>query len=242
MYTFFGSKSQPVSKGNVLLFLTSRPPMRHVSFKTILIYLLIFALNYAQLAPGFAGEKNKKVKVAFAGIKFDDVPAEVRDRVLERVQELLEQEASFQLMKPPEVEKILGAEPLANFFADSDSAAFRALANALQTDYVFAGRIANQSREADRVLLVGELDRFDHAANILNKFEVLKYYDNFGVELVKFREEFVKTIVPANTGGSKSLPFIVLGSITVVGIVALVLSSGKEGSQGEGEISEPTRP
>lgn len=215
--------------------------MRTSSLKTALVLLIIFAFNYAQIAPCFAGDKQEKVRVAFAGIKFDEMPAEVRGRVLERVQELLEQESSFQLMKLPEVEKTLGAERLARFFAQPDSAAFRALAAELQADYVFAGRIANQSREANRVLLVGELDRFDYAANILNKFEVLKYYDSFGVELVKFREEFVRTIVPTNTGG-KSLPFIVLGGITVVGIVALVLSSGKQGSQGEGGLPSPDRP
>ncbi len=216
--------------------------MRDMPIKTVLIFFLIFALNHAQLAPCFAGEKSKKVKVAFAGIKFDGVPNDVRGRVLDRVQELLEQESSFDLIKPAEMEKTLGAEKLARFLAQPDSAAFRALAAELQTDYVFAGRMANQSREANRVLLVGELVRFDRAANILNRFEVLKYYDNFGVELLEFREEFVKTIVPAGSGGSKKLPFIVLGGITVLGIVALVLSSGREGSQGEGGVPPPDTP
>ncbi len=210
--------------------------MRYSSIKTTLVFLLIFALNYAQLAPGFAGEKSKskKVKVAFLGIKFDDMPDETRDRVLARVQELLEKESSFHLAQPGELEKQLGKEKLAGFFAQPDSAAFRTLAEELQVDYLFAGRLANQSREANRVLLVGELDRFDRAAGILNKFEVLKYYDNIGVELLKFQEEFVKTILPSNAGSNKALPFIVLGGVTLAGIVALVLSSSKSGSEGDG--------
>ncbi|MCI0690732.1 hypothetical protein L0337_01850 [candidate division KSB1 bacterium] len=218
--------------------------MHHTSIKTLLVFLLIFALTYAQLAPGFAAEKSKsnKVKVAFVGIKFDDVPDEARDRVLERVQELLEKESSFQLAKPDELEKQLSKEKLADFFAQPDSAAFRTLADELQVDYLFAGRIANQSREANRVLLVGELVRFDRAAGILNKFEVLKYYDHIGVELLKFQEEFVKTIVPSNAGGNKALPFIVLGGVTLAGIVALVLSTSKSGSEGEGGGSGGDRP
>jgi len=215
--------------------------MRHVLVKKILTFTLIFALNYAPLAPCFAGEKTPKVKVAFAGVKCDDMPEEVHANVQARVQELLEQEPAFDLLKPQEMEKKLGAEKLAAFLAQPDSAAFRALAADLQVDYVFAGSLANQSRD-QRVLLVGTLGRYDRAANILNKFDVLKYHDNFGVELLKFREEFVKTIVPAATGKSKSLPFIVLGSITVVGIVALVLSSGREGSQGSGGAPPPDSP
>lgn len=215
--------------------------MRYMSIKKVLVVLLIFALNYAPLAPCFAGEKTHKIKVACAGVKCDGMPEEVRANVQMRVQELLEKESTFDLLKPGEVEKKLGAEKLSAFLAQPDSAAFRALAADLQVDYVFAGSLANQSRD-NRVLLVGALARYDRAANILNKFEVLKYHDNFGVELLKFREEFVKTIVPTGAGKSKSLPFIVLGGITVVGIVALVLSSGREGTQGTGGAPPPDSP
>ncbi len=210
--------------------------MHYSSIKTILVFTVIFALMYAQLAPGFAGEngKSKKVKVAFLGIKFDDMPDETRGRLLARVQELLEKESSFDLAKPEAMEKKLGTARLAQFWAQPDSAALRSLADELQMDFLFAGHLANQSREANRVLLVGELDRFDRATGILNKFEVLKYYDNIGVELLKFQEEFVKTIVPSNAGGNKVLPFIVLGGVTLAGIVALVLSTSKAGSEGEG--------
>jgi hypothetical protein len=215
--------------------------MRSASIKTTLIFFLIFALNYTQIVPCFADANQKKVRVAFAGIACEDLPSEVENRILERVQELLEQEPSFQLMKPAEIQKSLGTERLATFFSRPDSAAFNALAADLQVDYVFAGRIANQSREPNRVLLVGELDRFDRAANILNKFEVLKYYDNFGVELVKFKEEFVKSIVPTEGGRSKILPWLVLGGVTVAGIVALALRHGKAGAAGEGQ-SDPVQP
>jgi hypothetical protein len=215
--------------------------MHYAAFKKILAILLIFALNYAPLAPCFAGEKTHKVKVAFAGVKCNDMPEEVRANVQARVLELLEQESAFDLLKPQEVEKKLGAEKLAAFLAQPDSAAFRALAAELQVDYVFAGSLANQSRD-QRVLLVGTLARYDRAADILNKFEILKYHDNLGVEILKFREEFVKTIVPTGAGKSKSLPFIVLGGITVAGIVALVLSSGREGSQGTGGAPPPDSP
>ena len=218
--------------------------MRCSSVKTIVISVVILALNYAQIVPSFAGEKSKsnKIKVAFAGIQFDDMPADVRDRILQRVQEMLENESAFELAKPEEVEKKLGAEKLSQFFSQPDSAAFRTLAAELQTDYLFAGRIANQSRETNRVLLVGELVRYDRATNILNKFEVLKYYDNFGVELLKFQEEFVKTIVPLSQGSSKTLPFIVLGGITLAGIVALVLSASRQGAEGEGGGGSTDRP
>src|SRR5574341_834750 len=115
--------------------------MRPSSIKTTLAFLLIFALNNAQIVPCLTGEKNKsnRVKVAFLGIKFDDMPADVRDKVLQRVQELLEKESAFELTKPQEVEKKLGAEKLAQFFDQPDSVAFRALTKELQTDYLFAG-------------------------------------------------------------------------------------------------------
>ncbi len=208
--------------------------MLYSSIKATLVFLLVFALNYAQIAPGLAGANHKKVRVAFVGIKFEEMPKDVQERILERVREAIESQAGLQFIKPAEAEKALGPEKIAAFFNQPDSAAFRALIDGLQADFLIAGRIANQSRDPKRILLVGEISRFDRATNLFHKFEILKYYDNFGVELVKFKQEYVETMNPTATSGKQKWVWLVLGGVTIAGIVAMTLSSIKAGAEGEG--------
>ncbi|MDZ7363010.1 MAG: hypothetical protein ONB46_20160 [candidate division KSB1 bacterium] len=215
--------------------------MRYSVTKTALIFLLIFALNYAQVVPCLAGANSKKVPVAFLGIKFDEVPPDLQKRLLERMTETIESNSSVRLIEPDDVAKTIGAEKITQLLAQPDTAALRGLAGQLQVDYIIAGRLANRSEESQRVLLVGELNRFDRATNMLHRFEVLKYYDNFGVELLKFKQEYVETMAPAQTSGKLSWVWLVIGGITLLGIGAMALSSIKAGAEGEG-TPPPDRP
>jgi len=215
--------------------------MEHSKIKTFLVFVIIFSLNYAQLAPCFAGEKQKKVRVAFIGIKFDDMAPDLQERIFDRLMEILESKPGLQILKPEEVAGIIGAERMAPILAQPDSASLRALAGQLQVSHVFAGRLANQSREPQRALLVGELSRFDPASGLLHRFEVLKYYENFGVELVKFKQEFVETIATTQSSRKLSAVWLVVGGVTLFGIGAMALSSIKAGTEGEG-APPPDRP
>ncbi len=207
-----------------------------------LVCVLIFTLNYAQLAPCFAGEKANKVPVAFVGVKFDDLDSDTRKRVYDRIHETMKNEAALQVLEPEEVQRLVGAETIAAFFAQPDSAAFRNLAEQLQVRFVIAGSLANQSRDPKRVLLVGELKRFDATTSLLHRFEVLKYYENFGVEVLKFKEEYVKTMLPNQEGGKGSWGWVLLAGITVAGVVALTASFVKAGGGGEGGEGGPVKP
>jgi hypothetical protein len=215
--------------------------MRYPVIKSALVFLLIFALNYVQVVPCLAEAKSKKVPVAFLGIKFDEVPPDLQKRLLERMMETIESNSSVRLIKPDDVARTIGAEKIAQMLAQPDTISMRGLAEQLQANYIIAGRIANRSQEPQRVLLVGELNRFDRATNMLHRFEVLKYYDNFGVELVKFKQEYVETMGPAKSSGKLSWIWLVVGGITLLGIGAMALSSIKAGAEGEG-APPPDRP
>ncbi len=215
--------------------------MRYASIKTTLIFLLIFALNYAQVVPCLAGANSKKVSAAFLGIKFDDMTADLQKRLLERLTEIIESNPGVQLIKPDDVAKTIAAEKIAPILAQPDTASMRSLVEQLQANYIIAGRLANRSDDPKRVLLVGELNRFDRATNMLHRFEVLKYYDNFGVELVKFKQEYVETMAPAQSSGKLSWVWLVLGGVTLLGIGAMALSSIKAGAEGE-DAPPPDRP
>jgi hypothetical protein len=216
--------------------------MRCSLSKTALVFLLIFSISYSQIAPSFAGAKGKKVQVAFIGVTCEDIPPDIQDRILERVTDILKEEPSLSLIEPEKVQQAIGGEKAAEFLSQPDSAAFVALAEQLQVDYVFAGVLSNNSRDPNKVLLVGQLNRFDAATKLIHRFEVLKYYDNFGVELVKFKQEFVKSIVPVGEAEKNRMALYVLGGVAVVGIVALTIAGFKGTKGGQRGDNTPTRP
>jgi hypothetical protein len=208
--------------------------MCSTKLKSALAIGLMFALLHAQIAPGFARGKPKKPVVAFAGIRFQGLTTEQQNKLLGRVLEIMESESALQLIKPQEARKTLGAEKVAAFLEVQDSSSYRALAGELQADHVFAGRIDGQTRESNRTLLVGELRRFDAKTNFLHTFEILKYEDNIGVEMVKFEAEYVKTLVQTSEGRGKIGPWLVLGGVTLIGLLAMTLAFTNAGGEGSG--------
>ncbi|MCH7674637.1 hypothetical protein IH879_06760 [candidate division KSB1 bacterium] len=213
--------------------------MFQISFKRPIVVLLIFSLLSLQIIPALAN--GKKIKVAFVGLQFEHLPQEVRERVLQRVEDLLSTQSSIHLMNSKKVEELLGAETVAKLLKHPEQNDFFALASELQADYIFGGNISNNAREGEKILLVGELYRYDRASNLRHKFEILKYYDNIGVELIKFKEEFVKSIVGEARTGLKILPVLVLGGIVLAGILSFAFISAKGGAGGGG-IPDPDPP
>ena len=213
--------------------------MVQISFRRAVVVVLLLSLLGIQIRPALAD--GNKIKVAFVGLDFENLPKGVADRVLQRVEDLLKAQSSFQVKDWKSVEEALGAEAVATLLKHPDQSTFSELANELQVDYIYGGNISNTAREGEKILLVGELYRYDRASNLRHKFEVLKYYDNFGVELLKFREEFVKTIVSEAKTGLKILPILVLGGVLLAGILSFVFITA-EGGAGGGGISDPDPP
>ena len=213
--------------------------MFQISFKGPIVVLLIFSLLSLQIIPALAN--GKKIKVAFVGLQFEHLPQEVRERVLQRVEDLLSTQSSIHLTNSKKVEELLGAETVAKLLKHPAQSDFVELAGKLQVDHIFGGNISNNAREGAKILLVGELYRYDRASNLRHKFEILKYYDNIGVELVKFKQEFVKTIAVEAKTGPKILPILVLGGIVLAGILSFAFISAEGGAGGSG-IADPDPP
>jgi len=215
--------------------------MWFLKVKTVIVLVLIGALCYAQIVPALA--EAKKMRVAFAGIKFRDLPEEVEKRIFDRLLQELESSSAFELVKPEDVYAKVGRDKMTAFFDSLDAAAFASLADELQVDHIFAGELSNNSREPERVLLVGKLYRYDRDIDARHTFEVLKYYDNFGVEVIKFREEFIKTITsPEESSGNKLLPYLVLAGVAALGLATFALVKVDAGGEGGTTPRPPDTP
>lgn len=220
--------------------------MKSVDYKTPIVLLLVTTFLHTYVAPSSAKSNNDKdkgkVHVAFLGIKFDGTSEDVEKRLYTRYENLLENQPSFILKKPEDVRIALGGEDVDALLGKPDSLSYKEAAEKLKVDHIFSGRIADHSREESRVLLVGEFYRYDKKLNLLHKFEILKYYDNIGVEFVKFDQEYVHSIVPETIQKKVLWPWLVIAGIGAVTLLTLTIVGSKFGSEqsGEGGNGEPT--
>ena len=199
--------------------------------KTMTVSLICSLLLYA-FAPVLAG--SKKLSVALMAIRFENVPDEVREGIDDRLSSLFTSESAMDVTKQPGIDNMIASELLNNGGMGGSLEALAGLAEKLEVEYIYGGHISNNNTDSKRVLLVGELWRYDRATGLRHTFEILKYYENFGVELLRFRNEFVRTVVAERNTGPKILPFLVLAGVAVAGIATFAIVSTGGGISGGG--------
>ena len=197
--------------------------MRQSQIKRAVGVMLIFAISHAFIIPSSALAKSDggKVQVAYVGVQINGVPKDSAKRLQKRVLNLVTKESQLQLIEPEEAAKQAGNDLINSVFETPVPEAFKLIADQLHVNHVYAGKIANRNDEDERILLVGNLYRYDRETNLVHRFEVLKYADLMGVEFVRFDQEYVQTILPTQVKKNSTLPWIVLGAVTVAGLLAM---------------------
>jgi hypothetical protein len=185
--------------------------------------VLIVSLSFWQIFPAYASANGKSIRVAFIGIKFEEIAPDIQEKILQSVTEILMQETSFQVLKPAAVRQAIGFHGIDEFLDRQDKTALQTLAEQLDAQYIFAGHLINNSRDPNRILLDGELIRFHSPTQGVLSFRILTYYEDLGVELVKFYQTHVNPLTLAPEAKTKKLkiwPLVVIGGLAVAGILS----------------------
>ncbi|MGH7455902.1 MAG: hypothetical protein ACRENG_31385, partial [bacterium] len=74
--------------------------MRSSALKTALVFVLIFATTLSQIAPSLARADENLWRVAFVGIRFENLPQDLQHTISWRLAQLLEAQDIFLLSKP----------------------------------------------------------------------------------------------------------------------------------------------
>jgi hypothetical protein len=205
--------------------------------RPVVVYLVCVALLVSPTASAFA--QTSVVKVAFLGIAFEDVSPEIQKKVSDDLLSLLREERSLLTLTPDEIRERIGEERRAQLVAQMQRSSMLDLAAQLDVDYIFAGRLSNQSKDPNRTLLVGSIQRFDRATRATFSYDILRYAHDLGEDLKKIKHELVVTILPSTSSSlADALPLLIVGGIALLGILALLLSTGKT----SGEERTPNEP
>jgi hypothetical protein len=213
--------------------------MRVSVLKTALVYVIIFSLTLCQLTPSLAASNDKR-RAAFAGINFENVPPDIQEILRWRILGILETQSAFLLAKPNAVELQYGQAKTAAFLQQQNLEAFAELARGLQADHVYSGALANRSADNSRILLVGQLHRYDRHSGQVKTFEINHDYEQFGNALIAFKERYVDHLPAAQGSKAKVWSRIFAGGAILAGVVAITLLIGGAGG-GEGEENRPPK-
>ncbi len=204
--------------------------------KSILVPLLIFSITFCQILPSWARDDDKDIRVVFVGIKFKNVPEQIREIISWRMTAILDTQESLILTKPDAARIVYGRKKMSELIEKQSLEAFLAFAEQYKFDHVFSGNLVNQSADSDKVFLVGELSRYDLATGNTNIYKISKDYDKFGNELIKFKEQYVESLLNNKDSERQPWSLLVVGGIAIAAVIVtgvLLSAGGAKGNESE---------
>jgi hypothetical protein len=134
---------------------------------------------------------------------------------------------------------MLGKERLAAILQGMNRDTLLYVATILGVDYVYVSKLANESKDSARIILVGSFARYDRLTGSSYSYSILKFYQNFHEDLKLIKEQFVSTILPKKESILSKWPFFVIAGLAIVGIILLFITPTKSGEEGT-RPPEPT--
>lgn len=216
--------------------------MRASRSKKVLSIIVVLSLLLTQTVPGKAADDPRRVRVAFLGVRFENVDTETEHYFTKNILELLTRDKALDVVPPAEARQRLSESRIVGIFSNPVKDSLLALSEDLQVDYLFLGELSNQSRDPQRPLLVGTFLRFDRSNGANYVLEIAVFRQSLFEEIIKINEQLVKPILPPPDEPffKRYLVLIIIGGITIGGLILLLLSSGKGG--GEGIVNAPPTP
>ena len=210
--------------------------MHKSRLKPVMVLLLIFTTTLYSVFPVQAKDEPKEIRVAFLGLKLENLPKEIREVVLWRMNAILETESSILLTKPEAVQLQFGQELIADLVELQQPESFLAFAGKNAFDFVFSGVLTNDSRDENEIFLSGELHRYDVASQHTNRYLINNSMAEFGNELVAFKDKYVRTISKGTHSSVNPLTILLAGGITIAAIF-LMRAGFRGGGRDEPEVT-----
>ena len=188
----------------------------------------------------YGAEKRRKPVIAFIGTRLDNIPEVHHNRINLKFHNLFSEYQGIVYKGPNPILEALGPATVDSVIGTADKAMLKRAATQAGADHMFFATLDNQSQNADRVMLVGNVVRYDLETDQVYRMEVLRYIDDFGIEIARVNQNLLSTIDIDN-----SIPFssagLAFGAIMVLGLLMLFalkinvdLGSGEQSPAGGG--------
>ena len=213
-------------------------------YKPISIFLSI-NLIIAQVSGGKSQEASKLVHVGYVGESVENISENYQNLVHQKMLSLVNQNF-YEFYSPEDLSKshLKHLDKILLNKEDSLSNNLSNLAKAANLDYIFVTVLNNISDDPKRVMLKGEVLRYQANNNELYRYEMLSYAEDINLHIQAIKKEMIDTIPHSvHTIGRKRT--YILAGIAI--ILALALSQsftdlGKYLAGGDGGEKDTTPP
>ena len=213
-------------------------------YKPISVFLSI-NLSIAQVSGGKSQEASKLVHVGYVGESVENISENYQNLVHQKMLSLVNQNF-YEFYSPGDLSKshrkhldkiLLNKE-------DSLSNDLSILAKAANLDYIFVTVLNNISEDPKRVMLKGEVLRYQANTNELYRYEMLSYVEDINLHIQAIKKEMIDTIPHSVHTIGRNKTYILAG---IAIILALALSQsfadlGKYLAGGDGGEKDTTPP
>ena len=192
----------------------------------------------------YGAEKKRKPVIAFVGTRLDNIPEVQHNRINLKFHNLFSKYQGIVYKGPNPVRETLGPATADSVIGTADKAMLKRAATQVGADHIFFATLENQSQHADRIMLVGTVVRYDLETDQVYRMEVLKYLDDFGIEIARVNQTLLSTIdidntIPFSSAGLAFGAIMVLGLLMLLALKINVELGGGEQSPGGGGTGPP---
>ena len=213
-------------------------------YKPISIFLSI-NLIIAQVSGGKSQEASKLVHVGYVGESVENISENYQNLVHQKMLSLVNQNF-YEFYSPEDLSKshLKHLDKILLNKEDSLSNNLSNLAKAANLDYIFVTVLNNISEDPKRVMLKGEVLRYQANNNELYRYEMLSYAEDINLHIQAIKKEMIDTIPHSVHTIGRNRTYILAG---IAIILALALSQsftdlGKYLAGGDGGEKDTTPP
>ena len=213
-------------------------------YKPISIFLSI-NLIIAQVSGGKSQEASKLVHVGYVGESVENISENYQNLVHQKMLSLVNQNF-YEFYSPEDLSKshLKHLDKILLNKEDSLSNDLSNLAKAANLDYIFVTVLNNISDDPKRVMLKGEVLRYQANNNELYRYEMLSYAEDINLHIQAIKKEMIDTIPHSVHTIGRNRTYILAG---IAIILALALSQsfadlGKYLAGGDGSEKDTTPP
>ena len=187
--------------------------------------------------------KSLKIHVGYIGEKLENMPDGYRNLVRQKMLGLINQNY-YEFHNPTDLSKSYSnaiATVLvhnANSFKDD----LAELSKSADLDYIFVTSLSNISEDENRVMLKGEVERYNRKSNDIYRYEILSYAEDLDLHIRAMKTEMIETIPHSIHGISRNKTYILMGIVFILAFAMSQSFGGLGKFLQSGDSDKPTPP